>query len=126
VSASAAHTASRSARLSALKASGSPTGGAVTARLWTPWPSAVRWGWRPELGVAEEVARVAPHRPALRLVAEDAEARRVLTRPQGIGAAALEYLALLRARVEVIELPLDIAASTISSTAMLSDHHEGR
>src|ERR671938_2179625 len=42
-----------------------------------------------ELGIAWVVARVAPHRPAPRLVAEDAKARRVLPRARRIGGSPL-------------------------------------
>src|SRR3954462_4512932 len=63
-----------------------------------------------ELGVAWVVARVAPHRPAPRLVAEDDKARRVLPRARRIGGSPLEYLALARAGLEIEEITPYVAA----------------
>src|SRR5215207_2969183 len=75
-----------------------------------------------ELGVAWVVARVAPHRPAPRLVAEDAKARRVLPRARRIGGSPLEYLALARAGLEIEEITPYVAACECVEIRRGSDH----
>lgn len=68
------------------------------------------WAGRRKLGVARCVTRVAPHRPAARLVAEDPQPGRVLAWSWRVGASPLDDLALLPPRLRVVELPLHIAA----------------
>jgi hypothetical protein len=70
---------------------------------------AVRAG-RHELGVAGVVARVAPNGPALRLVAEDPQARRVLTRSGRVGAPSHDDRTLARASLLVEEFSSHVAA----------------
>jgi hypothetical protein len=59
---------------------------------------------RHELGVAWVVARVALHRTAPGLVAEDAKASRVLAWSWRVGSPAFEDLTLVRAGLEVEEV----------------------
>ena len=63
-----------------------------------------------KLNVAEGVARVAPHRPATRLVAEDGQPSRVLPRTWWFGASSLDDPSLLRLRPLVEELTAYVTA----------------
>ena len=66
-----------------------------------------------KLGVAEEVARVAPHCPATRLVAEDGQPSRVLPRTGRLGASSLDDPSLLCLRPLVEELAAHVAADEV-------------
>jgi len=63
-----------------------------------------------KLGVAEGVARVAPHRPATRLVAEEGEPSRVLPRTGRFGASSLDDPSLLCLRPLVEEFATHVSA----------------
>ena len=63
-----------------------------------------------KLSVADGVARVAPHRPARRLVAEDGQPRRVHPRTGRFGASPLDDPSLLRLRALVEELAANVSA----------------
>src|SRR5919112_2542469 len=63
-----------------------------------------------KLSVAEGVARVAPHRPAPRLVAEDSQPSRVLPRTGRFGASSFDDPSLLCLRPLVEEFAADVTA----------------
>src|SRR5215218_10078748 len=65
---------------------------------------------RHELGVTRRVARVAPHRPALGLVAEDGQPRGAVSRTGRLGASSLDDTALLRLHPPVEQLASHVAA----------------
>ena len=66
-----------------------------------------------KLSVAEGVPRVAPHRPATRLIAEDAQSGRVLPRTGRFGASSLNDPSLLCPRLSVEELAADVTADEV-------------
>ena len=63
-----------------------------------------------KLSVADGVARVAPHRPATRLVAEEGQASRVHPRTGRFGASSLDDPSLLCLRALVEELAAHVSA----------------
>ena len=66
-----------------------------------------------KLSVAEDVPRVAPHRPATRLVAEDGQPSRVSPRTGRFGASSLDDPSLLCLRTLVEELAAHVTADEV-------------